>query len=53
MDKEQIWNLYGIIALLIVFLQVSGIIKKKYTGTTWTGYGLGAAVLGFYFHLNK
>ena len=53
MDNDRIWNIYGIIALLIVFFQVSGAIKKKYAGVAWTGYGLGAAVLGLYLNLNK
>ena len=53
MDNNQILNVYGVIALLIVFFQVSGTIKKKDVGTAWTGYGLGAAVLGLYLSLNN
>ena len=51
MDKRQVWQLYGIAALVIVLLQMSKLIPKGKIGVVWVAYGLGAVLVSFYLHL--
>lgn len=50
MDAKHVWEIYGLIALIIVLLQISGMINRKSVGLVWTVYGFAAMFISVYFH---
>tara|TARA_Y100000748_G_scaffold301434_2_gene301633 strand:+ start:3625 stop:3786 length:162 start_codon:yes stop_codon:yes gene_type:complete len=50
MEAKQVWQMYGLTALIIVLLQMAGMIKGKSIGLVWTAYGFAAVFISVYLH---
>ena len=53
MKEEQIWNYYGLVAILLVFYTTFSQVKPELARKLWTVYIFSAAIIGMMLSINK